>query len=80
MSQRQAFIAGTASLNDGDGNEIYPQVVGGFTDVQVCNFDESGICPLSPTHQYLPANTTRGIEIGADKARITGCITVNAAG
>ena len=48
--------------------------------VQVCNFDESGICPLSPTHQYLPANTTRGIEIGADKARITGCITVNAAG
>ena len=57
MSQRQAFIAGTASLNDSDGNEIYPQVVGGFTDVQVCNFDESGICPLSPTHQYLPATS-----------------------
>ena len=56
MQRQKQFIVGSAPLydKDEDDNIIYERVVGGFTSNQVANFgfDESGIRPWSPLHQY----------------------------
>ena len=81
MSRQQQFISGLDHLYDKDGTSIiYQRVAGGFTAEQVANFDESGICPLSPDYQYAPTDTTRTLQIGEEKVRVTGCISVNANG
>ena len=58
MQRQQQFIAGLAPLYAEDMKVIYDRMDGGFTAIQVANFDESGICPLSPLHQYTPQDTT----------------------
>ena len=79
MTRQQRFISGLDHLYDKDGTSIMSnRVAGGFTAEQVANFGESGICPLSPVHQYAPTSTTRILQLGEEKVRVTGCISVNA--